>query len=68
MHNNTITLLGVLALVKIMSSKRFMKAVSGNEAVPANLIKHLQETMKRCNELGLQIPGDLQAQALHFCS
>lgn len=42
--------------------------VSGNETIPANLIKHLQETMKRCTELGLQIPGDLQAQALHFCS
>ena len=68
MHTQVVTVLAVMALVKVMGSKRFVKSVDRKEAVPRNLVKNLDDTMRTCKEWGLEIPGDLQAQALHYCN
>ena len=68
MNTQAFTVLAIVALVKVLGSKRFVKSVERKEAVPKNLIKHLDDTMRTCKELGLEIPGDLQAQALHYCN
>ena len=65
-HTQAITTLAIMALVKTMGSKRFVKAIDRKEVVPKTLIKNLNETMGTCTELGLEIPADLQAQALHY--
>ena len=58
-----LSLLATAALVKTLSSKRFVKAVNQAESIPDNLISNLSQTMSTCQELSLDVPGSLQALA-----
>ena len=58
--------MAVIALVKTMGSKRFVKAVEEKTTIPPLLLKNLSETMKSCSDLNLNVPGALQAKALRF--
>lgn len=60
--NNALSAMAIMALVKILSSKRLDKAVKNDQPVPDNLLKALADTMKTCQDLGLHVPPELQAQ------
>lgn len=54
--NNALSAMAILALVKLLSSKRFDKAIKNNQPIPENLLNGLADTMKTSQELGLHIP------------
>ena len=68
MYSNALTALAIIAMVKVMQSKRFVKAIQNSEHVPDNLISSLKETMLTCQQMSpaLEIPPALQAQASFF--
>ena len=57
-------MLAIMALIRLMSSKRFEKAIQANEAVPATILDNISQTMASCKECNLTVPGALQALAL----
>lgn len=59
--------MAVLAIVKTMSSKRWIKAVDQKSPVPKALVENLQKTIATARDMGLSLPGGLQAKALGFC-
>ena len=63
-YNKACSILAIIALIRLMSSKRFEKAIKSNEAVPAIIIENINVTMTSCKEHNLTVPGALQALAL----
>lgn len=63
---NAMSVLATKTLLKIMASKRFVKAVERSETIPQNLLKALRDTMQSAKDMGMTVPSELQAQALHF--
>ena len=68
MHTNALTILAIIAMVKVLQAKRFRKAVDRDEEIPANLIAGLKDTMATCQDMNppLEVPPALQAQASLF--
>ena len=66
MHTNLMVVMAATAVVKLMKCKRFTKAVASKEPIPDTIVSNLRETLSTCQDLGLQIPAQLQAHALHF--
>ena len=66
-HSNILSVLASYTLMKVLSSKRFVKAVAAGQPPPANLVTNLAEAMQTCRDMSLSVPGDLQARALKFC-
>ena len=66
MQNNLMSIVSVLVIVKIMSTKRFLKAVDTASAIPTKFAKELSEALETCAEYTLVIPGGLRAQAVMY--
>ena len=67
-YNLIMTVLCIITIIKIISCKRFHRAVKDGLQPPAMLINQLVTTMKIAREQNLQIPGSLQAKVLKFAS
>lgn len=63
---NIISLLSAIAIVKTMSLSRWTKALKEKKQPPKELIQNLADTTKLCKDMGLNIPGELQAAALSW--
>ena len=64
--NNLLSVIATMVLVRILSSKRFAKAVESNSTIPSKLTTELADTLNTCKEHTLIIPGALQAQAAQY--
>jgi hypothetical protein len=62
-YHNLVSLMAVIALLKIFSCRRCAKAMTAGNKPPAILIKELKKTMSTARELGLNVPANLQAAA-----
>lgn len=67
MYIKTLSVLATTALIALMGSKKFNRIIAAKEAVPQKIRTQLQETMRSCKDLNLNVPGALQAKALSFC-
>ena len=67
-YNLIMTLLCIIAIVKTISCKRFVRAVKDGHQPPVILTNQLGASMKIAHNLNLQIPGSLQAKVLKFTS
>eukprot|EP00435_Cladocopium_sp_Y103_P035106 s1459_g9.t1 len=65
-YSLTLTLLAIMAIVKLLSCKRFVRALKDGEQPPVSFVNQLGTTMKIAREQNLQIPGSLQAKVLKF--
>ena len=62
-YHNLVSLMAVIALLKIFSCRRWEKAVAAGNKPPAKLLKDLKLSMSTARELGLNVPANLQAAA-----
>ena len=65
---NAMSVLSIVAIVKLMSGRKFRKAVEAKEPVPPKSAASLSECMETARELGLTIPAALQNKAVHYGS
>ena len=65
-RSQLLTMIAAMTLVKAMSTKRFRKAVSNKETIPAEILEKISDTMASCKEMSLEIPVQLQVLALKY--
>ncbi len=66
LRRKLLTLLAIMTLIGSMSCKRFNRALQNGESLPPNLKSALKDTIETCVDLGLELPGTLQAKGLHW--
>lgn len=66
LRRKLLTLMAIMTLIGTMSSKRFNRALQNGESIPPNLKSALKDTIETCVDLGLELPGTLQAKGLHW--
>lgn len=62
-YHNLLSIMAIMAILKIFTCRRWTKAASAGNKPPPVLQTSLQQTMSTAMELGLNIPGNLQAIA-----
>lgn len=65
-YHNIVSLMATIALMSILSSKRWKKAVSAGNTPPDNLVKDLEKSMATCRDKCLNVPAKLQAMAVKY--
>ena len=62
-YHNMLSIMAIMAILKIFTCRRWTKATDADTKPPAALLTSLQKTMSTAKELGLNMPGNLQAIA-----
>ena len=68
MYHNALSLMAIIATLKLFSCKRWTKSVEAHTKPPAILVTQLSKTMKTTRELGLLMPANLQAVASKYAN
>ena len=66
-YSNAMSVMATIALIRLMSGKRFIRALESNEKIPQNLLDNLSQILTSCSDHTLTVPGSLQAKASSFC-
>ena len=62
-YHNLLSLMAVIALLKIFSCRRWVTSMNAGNKAPAKLLVELKKTMTTARDLGLTVPANLQAAA-----